>query len=88
MALLAPVMPWRSGELPLVLVGMAVDTLRKPDFEFRFLARRNMTRRALYCPMRKREWKTGLGVVSNGEGRRAPALHGMATLAASAIPAR
>lgn len=41
-ALLAPVAPWASGELPLMFIRMAIDALRKFDLEPGVVARWNV----------------------------------------------
>ena len=85
MTLLATVFPWRAGELALVYILVAIDALRKLDLELRFLSCRNVAGGALDLSMWKYQGEAGLGVIRDGECRRAPTLHGVTALAAAAI---
>lgn len=86
-ALLAAIAPGRPSKLPLMLVLVAVDALRKFDFEFRLFARRDVTRFAFDGRVREGEWETGLCVIGNGEDGGIPTLHGVAAFATAAISA-
>lgn len=67
MAALALIEPRRFGELPLVLVLVAVHTARKGNLETRFLAGGNVALRALHLLVRKHQRVLRFRVILHGE---------------------
>ncbi len=66
-ALLAAILPWQSGELPLVLVGMTVNAAGEFDSELSLGAGWYVARCALYRRVGRGQGKPGLRVVSGRE---------------------
>jgi hypothetical protein len=87
MALLAAVTPRGGSELSLVFILVAVNAKRIFDLVLRRLSRRSVAGSALDLGMRKDQGKSGLRVIGNIEGRRAPSLHRVAALASPPIGA-
>lgn len=81
MALFTAVTPWFVGKLALVLILMAIHAERKLHPVTSLLACWDMTACALHLGVRRHERKAGFGVAARCVGRRAPAIHRVATLA-------
>jgi hypothetical protein len=64
----ASIIPGRTGELPFVLVPVAINTKGIFDFESRLLCGRNVTLGALHHGMRKDQRKARLRVICDREG--------------------
>ena len=74
MALLALVEPWRSGELGLVLVVMAVEAAREFDVVERVFSLREMALRALECRVLALQRILRRGMSLHIEFRRLPSI--------------
>lgn len=86
-ALLAAIAPRFGCELALVLILVAIHTLRKVDLVAGLLASRRMAVGTLHFAVRKHQWEARLGMLGSRIGGRDPALHCVATLATASIGA-